>query len=128
MSTTSKTSTGFALPRSACSPSDVKRELGTCSDDLARRERLPRPRERLEPRGDVHGVADDGVLHARRAPEVAHEDLAGRDADAELDVECVRLAPARQVRRDERVHVLRRGERARDVVVGGPSRVGGRRP
>src|SRR5215213_4772540 len=36
----------------------------------------------LEPRGEVHGAADDGVVHAVLAAEIADRAIAGVDADA----------------------------------------------
>src|SRR5829696_8201237 len=36
----------------------------------------------LEPRGEVHGAADDGVVHAVLAAEIADRAVAGVDADA----------------------------------------------
>src|SRR5215207_9508330 len=35
----------------------------------------------LEPRGEVHGAADDGVVHAVLAAEIADRAIAGVDAD-----------------------------------------------
>ena len=41
-------------------------------------------RIRLETRGQVHGAADDGVVHAVVAAEIADRAIAGVDADAEM--------------------------------------------
>ena len=92
-------------------------------------------RRALEARREVHRVADDRVLHALLAADVARDDLAGVDADAgperlqsaldELHVELrERLAhPDRGAHRVERVVVLRHGraedrhDRVADVLV-----------
>ena len=75
-------------------------------------EDLTRAGRRLQSRRDVHRVADDGVVHAPLGADVAGDDLAGRDADAEVQ-------PHPRQRRDlEAHHLVLHGERRPDGPLG----------
>ncbi len=66
----------------------------------------------LQAAGEVGGVADDRVVHALGAADVAGDDFAGGDADRELQRFAVGLD-----RRGGAVQRFRDGERAGGVVV-----------
>src|SRR2546423_8696997 len=72
--------------------------------------------EPLEPRGEVHRVADDRVLHPLLGADVAGDRLAVADADADLDLDAA-LEPLARIELPQAApHAARRAHRAHRIV------------
>ena len=84
---TSKTSIGPSRPLTGMAPSDRVLDVALGERGAFRRwsARCARGGDLLHPRGEMRGLADRGVVHAQVVADRAHDDLAGVQADADLD-------------------------------------------
>ncbi len=95
---------------------------------LGERQRLRREQDRprhghlLHAGGHVGGLADGGVVHVQIAADGAHDDLAGVQADADLDGDALRAADLLGVALDRLLHPQRGIAGADRVVLVGERR------
>jgi hypothetical protein len=73
----------------------------------------------LHPRGQVRGLADRGVVHAQVAADRAHHDLAGVEADPDLDRNALGPPQPIGVPPDPILHAQRRVAGAHRVILMG---------